>query len=139
MDLDEQQQDWHTHRYPYKLASYRKKALGAPVTLWELDFNSPDCASGPSPSPAAAPREASMRVEQSGSCDAVAVWVDYDLGDGLYLSAWDGDGQDFPAYLTVNVKYFPVPVAVKEGDSVRCITQLDVEKCDFNYDFAVHH
>lgn len=133
-ELDEQQQDWHSHMYPYKLASYQKRALGAPVTLWELDFNAPD---GASEAASAAPREITMRLEQGGSCDGVAVWVDYYLGDGLYLSAWDG--QDFPAYLTVNIKFFADPVAVHQGSCVQCTTLLDLDKSDFVYDFAVRH
>lgn len=130
-NLDEQQQDWHTHMYPYKLASYQKRAFSAPVTLVELDFNGPDNTAALS----STPTTASAVITQHGSCDGVAVWVDYDLGEGRYLSAWDG--QDFPVHLTVNVKFFASPLQVREGDCVKCSALLDNDKCDFVYDFHV--
>lgn len=122
--------------YPYKLASYQKKALCSPVTLWELDFNSPSTEEVSAAPQQQQQQQVSQRVEQTGSCDAVAVWVDYDLGDGLYLSAWDG--RDFPVYLTVSVKFFPTPSTVQIGDTLQCGIRLDLDKCDFDYGFDVH-
>jgi hypothetical protein len=69
--LDRQQENWHEHRFPYKLASYRKRLLTKPMAVSTLDYTR-----------VASDIEESVREARfvcDGRCDAVAIWVDYDL------------------------------------------------------------
>ena len=77
----------------------------------------------------------SMPIIEAGSCDAVAVWVDYELLPGLHLRSYDG--HCFPLYLTANVKFFPASASVHPGDSVLGETRFEVRKSDFSFEFCV--
>lgn len=137
-DLDAEQTEWHTHLYPYKLASYQKTLLSAPTTLGVLHYNphSPSSASdtradlstGQSAS-------SSLQIVRAGRCDAVVIWVDYELSETHSIHAWNG--QDFPNYLTLNVKFFAEPRAVQLGEMLASQVHLDASKVDFVYDFAL--
>lgn len=139
-DLDAQQQDWHTHLYPYKLASYQKTLLSEPVTLGVLHYNT---AIGASPADSrvdlgsGASASSALPIVQAGKCDAVVIWVDYELTDSHSLCAWDG--RDFPIYLTVNVKFFAAPQQVQPGQSVLGSVRLDHSKADFELDFELEN
>lgn len=139
-DLDAEQSEWYTHLYPYKLASYQKTLLSAPTTLGVLHYNpnSPsslgDCRADLSSGEAVA---STLQIAQEGRCDAVVIWVDYELSDSHSIHAWDG--HDFPVYLTVNVKYFAEPRVVQVGEVVRSRVHLDASKTEFVYEFALEN
>ena len=153
--LDAMQDNWHTHIYPYKIASYKNKLLCEPVTLCELDYagicrksstidddQDQDLAS----SMFGVTQKTSMQLHTVGSADAVAVWVDFQLSaedasseregeSGIYFRGHDG--QNFLSYLTVNLKFFASPIQVAVGGIIDCTSVLDTAVSDFKYTFEV--
>jgi hypothetical protein len=145
--LDDMQQEWHKYTYPYKLASYRNKLLSDPVTIGMIDYNRTVLTGGAAHDrldiTAGAAVETQLLVAREGSCDAVAVWVDYELlPGGPEVCGCDcGAGPEhqfqFPPHLTVNVKFFPASHPVKAGDTLTSRTAIDPRTIDFVYDFVV--
>lgn len=137
-DLDEQQGDWYTHLYPYKLASYQKTLLSEPVTLGALHYNSISSTDVATNDLSTGEHAASaLSIVRAGRCDAVVVWVDYELTDSHSVRAWSGE--DFPNYLTVNVKFFKDSKSVLAGDVVAGNICLDGSKGDFVFDFELQN
>lgn len=138
-DLDEQQDDWHTHLYPYKLSAYRKKLLSEPISLGVLHYDTASAAHRDT-SVDLSHHEAmysAMKITHAGSCDAVVLWVDYELSDHHHINQWNG--YDFPIYLTANVKFFPLPRAVQVGEIISSCIRLDDKKADFEYSFNLEN
>lgn len=137
-DLDEQQEDWHTHLYPYKLASYQKTLLSEPVTLGVLHFNNPTTSSAATDDLSSGACIASaLNIMRAGRCDAVVIWVDYELTDSHSVRAWSGE--DFPNYLTVNVKFFADSKSVQAGNIIVGDIRLDGSKGDFVFGFELQN
>ena len=139
-DLDAEQTEWHAHLYPYKLASYQKTLLSEPTTLGVLHFNPSNSTSINDARADLSSGEiavSSLKIVRAGRCDAVVIWVDYELSDKHSIHAWNG--QDFPIYLTANVKFFAEPREVQSGEAVRSEVHLDASKVDFVYDFSLVH
>ena len=96
-------------------------------------------------------------ISTTGMCDCIAVWVDYDLSpatvaanvnDALrepgrhtaptVLQQWNEDKNDFPCHLKLNLKFFPMPVAVTEELTILTTrTFFTSGDSDFNYDFQL--
>lgn len=93
----------------------------------------------------------------TGMCDCIAVWVDYDLtpttittsardrlkepGSHLepnVLQQWNEGRNDFPYHLKLNLKFFPMPVAVtKELTVLTTRTSFTSGDSDFKYNFKL--
>ena len=130
--LDAQQENWHTHMYPYKLASYQYTALSTVRTIAELDFTSVEEAAVMS----GIALSSQITITHAGSCDAVAVWVDYELDEGHTIQQYTVQ-HGFVHHQTINIKFFPTPTVVTLGKQVHCSIALDVVKNDFIYNFTV--
>lgn len=85
-------------------------------------------------------------ITQSGRCDCVAIWVDYQLTEHVLLkncheTAANSGGFDFPSYLTVNLKFFPKPVVVGNllgsNNRLQCRTLFAPGDNDFTFDFQI--
>lgn len=141
-ELDAQQQLWHTHIYPYKLSAYEYTALTEAVTLGVLDYAAIPSGPGIHHTTAAGEADlvsgevvaAALQTNRVGSCDAVAIWVDYELTPGNYLCSYE-NGR-FAHHLTANIKFFPTPRVVEAGQTVRARVRLNPVKTDFDYEFA---
>jgi hypothetical protein len=131
-ELDVEQQDWASHMYPYKIASYEYRALSEAATVAVIDFADAEALGF------GAMQTAVLSIIQDGSCDAVAVWVDYELAPaGNFLRTY-ADGA-FAYHQTVNIKFFDAPQRVEAGGNtaVQCSAVLLEERCDYHYDFSV--
>lgn len=130
-ELDTEQQDWASHMYPYKIAAYEYRALSEPAMLAAIDFADGEALVFD------ALQTAVLPIIQDGSCDAVAVWVDYELTPGNFLRTY-ADGA-FAYHQTVNIKFFGTPqrVEVCGSAAVQCSAVLLEERCDYRYDFNV--
>jgi hypothetical protein len=145
-ELDAQQQLWHTHMYPYKLSSYQYTPLTGAVTLGVLNYAALTSASATAESEGQSSTEAdlmggdiastTMVVSHSGSCDGIAVWVDYELTPGNFLRGYENSR--FAHHLTVNIKFLPTPRRVLQvGEAVHSRVVFNAMKTDFDYQFAL--
>lgn len=137
-ELDVHQQDWYTHMYPYKLASYQYTALSDAITLGVINFSG-QAVSGADRAGAQLTSgdvvSCDLPLVRQGRCDGVAVWVDYELTAGSTLSCYK-DGR-FSHYQTVNIKFLPAGRGVEAGDRVNAVVQLDAHRNDFVYEFSL--
>jgi hypothetical protein len=69
--LDERQGNWHEFLYPYRLANYRKRALASPAVIGMIDYRENEV------KPIHHLTE--IPFEINGTCDGIAIWVDYVL------------------------------------------------------------
>ena len=125
--------------YPYKIGSYQYTALGDAVRLGTIDFCSHSVTSSSTAAAVLSGETLSteLAILCSGSCDGMAVWVDYEMPDGKMQNTFDSATKQFAYHQTVNIKFFGSPAEVKCGDCVDCRIAYDTEKSDFQYDFEV--
>ena len=152
--LDARQANWHTHIFPFKLNTYRKRLLTKPQAIASLDYTSmTSLGSLPSSS-------FTLPVISDGRCDCVALWSDFDCTPGLLggtspemndeieshliLRQWNqqvdsGGDFDFPSHLKTSVKFFSKPLVVsKEVASVIATVDFQEGDSDFTYSFCVN-
>ena len=152
--LDDRQENWHTHMFPFKLNSYRKRLLTKPQAIATLDYTSMI--------PLGSPPSSSFTLPfvTDGLCDCVVLWSDFDCTPGLLgrtspemndemeshliLRQWnqqtDSDGDfDFPSHLKTSVKFFSKPLVVKkEVASVIATVDFQEGESDFTYSFCIN-
>jgi hypothetical protein len=145
-ELDAQQQLWHTHMYPYKLSAYQYTPLTEAVTLGVLNYSSLTSAFATAESAGQSSTETdlmsgdiastTMKISHCGSCDGIAVWVDYELAPGNFLRGYENSR--FAHHLTVNIKFLPTPRRVLQvGEAVHSRVVFNPMKTDFDYEFAL--
>jgi hypothetical protein len=145
-ELDAQQQLWHTHMYPYKLSAYQYTTLTEAVTLGVLNYSSLTSAFATADSEGQVSTEldlmsgdiasTAMTVKHSGSCDGIAVWVDYELTPGNFLRGYENNR--FAHHLTVNIKFLLTPRRVLQvGNAVHGRVVFNSVKSDFDYEFTI--
>lgn len=122
--MDNRQQNWHEYLYPYRLANYRKRPLAQPIEIAILDYAQP-----------ISKIECSKEIifDQSGTCDGVAIWVDYVVDNERKLRYWNGF--DFPPFMTQNIRFFPTYPQVQKGNKLLVRTNFSVGDSDLNYTF----
>lgn len=116
--------------FHFKLGSYNKTLLTAPVVLTSLDYSQtvlPSRSSG------------TMPVTVPGQCHCVAIWVDYQLFEDSYdqqIRTWDDD--EFVPYEKVSVQFFPVADTVEPGRHfIHYSCEFDVGESDFRFRFGI--
>ena len=116
--------------FHFKLGSYNKTLLTAPVVLTSLDYSQtvlPSRSSG------------TMPVTVPGQCHCVAIWVDYQLFEDSYdqqIRTWDND--EFVPYEKVSVQFFPVADSVEPGRHfIHYSCEFDVGESDFRFRFGI--
>ena len=129
--LDEAQHDWFKNSFPYKLQGYRKRFLTAPTEVLGLDYQSYNYPSS----------VWSGRVPflSSGRCDAVVMWVDYDLAEGVSLCQLTECGNDFKRYSNkASVLFLEKSVEVKAtSQSLQVITRFKFGDSDIRLEVSV--
>ena len=153
--LDDRQANWHTHMFPFKLHSYRKRMLTKPQAIAMLDYTSM------TPLESLPSTSFTLPFVSDGRCDCVVLWSDFDCTPGLLggtspgmndeldshliLRQWnqqtDSNGDfDFPSHLKTSVKFFSKPVVVtKELATVIATVAFQKGESDFIYDFCINH
>ena len=112
---------WHEHYYPYRLSNYRFTLLSRPLTVSTLDYKLGQAACGSSSTP----------IVRSGTCHCIAVWVDYELGEGGWaVRALDDSGR-FRLHARQLLKFFAAPVQVSERSELEVTSQLLGGDSDF--------
>ena len=151
--LDERQENWHDHMFPFKLANYRKKLLTKPFRIGEIDYS---CSQS---TDLAESTNSIGKVIISGRCDCVAIWVDYDLKpaiakscggvvhadrknsndtkhDSNVIEQYDESINDFQCHTKLSLKFFKQPVIVRKDESIlTCLSTYSQGDSDFTYDF----
>ena len=139
----EQQKEWFTHLFPYKLAQYRKKFLTNPTCIANIRLGGDHFLEN------GGVLETELQVVRRGSCHCVALWVDWLLwehdnnGDDIVLSATGKNNEsgnfEFPMHHTANLKFFEVSKNVDVSDTVKAFVAFNpILKADFDFNFCVN-
>lgn len=147
--------------YPYKLGNFRKKLLTEPSCIATLDYYLPlaqllehiqskenigkdmDLVEL-NRIPSGFSNTVMLPVVNQGRCDAVAIWVDYqltssDIDGGNVLESYRTtfhDKHDFPLYATQYVKFFAAPSGLTTDSIVTSNIQFSHGDTDFKYKFT---
>jgi hypothetical protein len=131
--LDGVQSAWSQHNFPYSLGGYAHTMLAAPTCIAELDYMK-----GFFEGSAALGRRTALGVDVSGTCHAVALWIDYDLCDDVALNLRDDASGKFPLHAKTMLRFLPQPQVVQEGKhSLTCDAKLAFGDSDFSLDFRM--
>ena len=153
--LDSMQDEWHEYLYPYKIGDYEYQLLSDPVELATINYNVSEADTGQ-----ILGMDTDIRFKKEGFCDAVAIWVDYDLTDDCVDDTCIKSLREhdrFVHYSKLSVKFFPRRVEVKaisssavaesaagDGSSLKsfdkrihAVTTFEHGNSDFNYNFEV--
>lgn len=142
--FDRRLECWSDHLFPYKLGLYRKKFLTQPFLLYEISYASSDVSSN------FGSKSDTISIIESGRCDCVAIWIDYNLTPArvggtdatgekdLQLKHLNTNLHDFELHYKQNLKFFaePVNVAAKQQLVSTCTFQQGAS--DFQYSFQIH-
>lgn len=85
-----------------------------------------------------AAEESMIAVAETGRCDAVAIWMDYQLLEddpAAVLRTWNQG--NFNAYSKINIKYFSEPIAVNPACRLRCRSSYELGASDFGFAFEI--
>ena len=131
--LDGVQSGWSQHNFPYSMGGYAHTMLSAPTSIAELDYMT-----GFFEGSAAMGRSTVLDVGATGTCHAVALWVDYDLCDGVALNLRDDASGKFPLHAKTMLRFLPQPQAVQAGKhKLTCDAKLAFGDSDFTLDFRM--
>lgn len=72
------------------------------------------------------------RVETAGRCDALAIWVDYDLGVNGHIVRQYSDG-DFVPHHCQSVRFLPAPRTLEVGEEMMIVMALQQGSSDFQF------
>ena len=111
--LDAHQADWHTHSFPYSLGEYDHTLLSEPKEVGAFTY-------GKNCTGFATSADSSISITVSGRCDAVAIWVDYDLTPAIHLKMCRPEGtgrQRFPLHCRTMIQFYKEPIEVEAGVS----------------------
>lgn len=107
--FDAYKEAWHEYSFPYKLGGYGKQLRSRPTSVLTLDYCEPA-------QTLSATKDIPFTTAD-GEVDCVAIWVDYDLYAGERLeNLRDGD---FPPYLKIFVRFFPMRTRVTRRSVLR--------------------
>ncbi len=144
--FDQRLECWSDHLFPYKLGSYRKKFLTQPIVLYELGYASPDISLN------FGTKSLTTTIIESGRCDCVAIWIDYDLtparanGSGiagsnqqqdLQLKHLDTSSHEFELHYKQNLKFFAKPIDVTTSRQLVSTCSFQQGASDFQYSFQI--
>jgi hypothetical protein len=122
--------------YPYKIGDYEYELLSKPIVLGVIDYVNPMV-----PGVDALQSHSENPLLGGGRCDAVAVWVDYDLdiaGDICIRQCADGK---FLHYSKINIKFFESPTEVSAADApsarLECTSRFEYGSSDFEVFFEL--
>lgn len=153
--FDEVQQGWHEHLFPYKLSQYRKKLLTKPQCLLDVDFAQIVSMEESEWLGLSINQTVTLPVTTAGKCHCVAIWVDFgfpstsskpsDRGHSSTLEVEyfrtahptisSSDSYEFPLYHTCSLKFFPEPVTVEIGSSLKGRVEFETGDSDFTFAF----
>ncbi len=124
--LDEAQDNWNTHMFPYKLGTYQKTALSIPTCVYTIDYTIVNDQNS------FIDTNTTIDFTRSGRCDCVAIWVDYDLTTHHTINFWEND--NFPIYYKTNIRFFKESRAVEPLHNViQCNTSFEYGNSDLDF------
>jgi hypothetical protein len=140
--LDEKQQNWFEFLYPYRLANYRKRALASPSVIGTIDYSLQSPENGMF-SPIHQMTEIAFEI--NGTCDGIALWVDYILHEDYSSSSSSMSphrlsfyqNNDFPPFMTQNIKFFQTPEVVNIDSKLIAEIYFENGQSDIQYHFEI--
>lgn len=141
--FDRRLESWSDHLFPYKLGSYRKKFLTQPFLLYEISYASSDISSN------FGSKSDTISIIESGRCDCVAIWIDYNLTPArvggtdaagekdLQLKHLNTNLHDFELHYKQNLKFFAEPVNVAAKQQLVSTCSFTQGASDFQYSFQI--
>jgi hypothetical protein len=140
--LDEKQQNWFEFLYPYRLANYRKRALASPSVIGTIDYS---IQSSENPSVSAIHQMTEIAFEINGTCDGIALWVEYILHEDYSSSSSLASqhrlsfyqNNDFPSFMTQNIKFFEKPAVISIDNKLIAEIYFENGQSDVQYHFEI--
>lgn len=125
--LDSVQEQWYTHLYPYQINAYKHRLLSAPQPLCDFDYLTTVAS--------IEPQTVQFAPSKAGTCQALAIWVDYELQPDTLVRQFNQSSEQFVSYQKVMVRFLRTPLDCVANDggeaALACTVQLDAETSEF--------